>query len=66
VSISSRFYALLLRSYIPKVKKKIDNFTKIFMHLGSAQVKATSKHVGEIDPWQVINPQQEVLYGLLV
>jgi len=50
-SISSTFYSKLLCGQIPKAPKK--NTVKLsvfFILLGFACVKATCKHVGEIDP----------------
>jgi len=35
----------------PKSGKKYSQIVSLFMILGSACLKASSKHVGEIDPW---------------
>jgi len=40
----------LLLMQIPKAQKDIDDLTD-FTILGSAHLKAASKHVGEIDHW---------------
>jgi len=37
--------------YFPKAQKDTDDLTVFFVLLGSACVKATHKHVGEISSW---------------
>ena len=48
-SISPTFHAQFLRSQIPKAQKD-SQLKQLFVLLGSASVKAASKHVDEIDP----------------
>jgi len=49
-SISPTFYEQLLHAQIPKAQKDTDDLTVFFALLGSAGVKTSCKHVGEIDP----------------
>jgi len=41
---------------ISKAQKDIDDLTVFFALLGSANIKASKKHVGEIDPRGSLNP----------
>jgi len=50
-SISPTFYELLLCVQIPKAQKIQSSHQLFFAHLGSVQVKAAHKNVGEIDTW---------------
>jgi len=52
-SISSTFYAQLLRGKIPKGQKDTDGLTEFLRFWVSVCVKALRKHVDEIDTWMV-------------
>ncbi len=51
-SLALKFFVerILAQKHIPKARKRHWWLDWIFTPLGSAQVKALSKHVGEIDP----------------
>jgi hypothetical protein len=49
VEISPTFYEQLLHLQIPKKQNNINDLAVFFVLLGSARVKASSKHVDEID-----------------
>ena len=50
MSFSPTFYVQPLRVKIPKPQKNKVKSTVVFVLLGSAHIKTSSKHVGEIDP----------------
>ena len=45
------FYEQLILAQIPKARKRL-SVKQLFALLGAAGVKASSKHIGEIDPWR--------------